>query len=171
MSGEGLQGLRIGSSLNPSKCHPERNVARVSRPVQSQNLRSSLLLQTMALFLLVCLTSSPVARAAQKIKDADCLTCHGDASLITEENGRQVSLFVDQNKLKHSFHGRLFGCVDCHTDVKSLAHDAPPKKITCAGCHEADDAADGAAQAEGPDGPSQARLLRTLWSAPETYYF
>ncbi len=74
---------------------------------------------------------------AQKIKDADCLTCHGDTTLTTEENGKQVSLFVDQNKLKHSFHSRLFGCVDCHTDVKSLAHDAPPKKITCAGCHEA----------------------------------
>jgi cytochrome b subunit of formate dehydrogenase len=74
---------------------------------------------------------------AAKIKDAECLTCHGDASLSNDQNGRQVSLFVDQTKLKHSFHGRLFGCVDCHTDVKSLAHDTPPKKITCAGCHEA----------------------------------
>ena len=75
--------------------------------------------------------------SAAKIKDADCLTCHGDASLASEENGKQVSLFVDQNKLKHSFHGRLFGCVDCHTDVKSLAHNTPPKKITCEGCHQA----------------------------------
>jgi len=76
-------------------------------------------------------------RAAQKLKDSDCLTCHGDSTLTTDENGKQVSLYVDKDKLKHSFHGRLFGCVDCHTDVKSLAHDAPPKKITCAGCHEA----------------------------------
>ncbi len=29
----------------------------------------------------------------------------------------------------------MFRCVDCHTDVKSLAHEAPPKKITCAQCH------------------------------------
>ena len=57
--------------------------------------------------------------------------------MTAEENGKQVSLFVDQDKLKHSFHGRLFGCVDCHTDVKTLAHDTPPKKITCAGCHQA----------------------------------
>ena len=76
-------------------------------------------------------------RAAQKLKDSDCLTCHGDSTLTTDENGKQVSLYVDKDKLKHSFHGRLFGCVDCHTDVKSLVHDAPPKKITCAGCHEA----------------------------------
>jgi cytochrome b subunit of formate dehydrogenase len=73
---------------------------------------------------------------ATKIKDSDCLACHGDASLTTEENGKQISLFVDQAKIKHSFHGRLFGCVDCHTDVTSLAHDTP-KKITCAGCHQA----------------------------------
>jgi Zn finger protein HypA/HybF involved in hydrogenase expression len=25
--------------------------------------------------------------------------------------------------------------VDCHTDVKSLVHDTPPKKVTCAQCH------------------------------------
>jgi cytochrome b subunit of formate dehydrogenase len=74
---------------------------------------------------------------ATKLKDADCLTCHGDTSLTTEQNGKQVSLYVDHNKIKQSFHGRLFGCVDCHTDVRSLAHDTPPKKITCAGCHEA----------------------------------
>ena len=26
-------------------------------------------------------------------------------------------------------------CVDCHKDVKSLAHDTPPQKILCADCH------------------------------------
>jgi cytochrome b subunit of formate dehydrogenase len=86
------------------------------------------------LFLLAGAASS---RAAQKLKDSDCLTCHGDSTLTTDENGKPVSLYVDKDKLKHSFHGRLFGCVDCHADVKSLVHDAPPKKITCAGCHEA----------------------------------
>jgi cytochrome b subunit of formate dehydrogenase len=74
---------------------------------------------------------------ATRIKDADCLTCHGEPSLSTEQNGRQISLYVDQSKLKHSFHGRLFGCVDCHTDVKSLAHETSPRKITCEGCHQA----------------------------------
>jgi cytochrome b subunit of formate dehydrogenase/5-methylcytosine-specific restriction endonuclease McrA len=77
------------------------------------------------------------ARAEHKIKDSDCLTCHGDSTLTADENGRQVSLFVDQDRLKHSFHGRLFGCVDCHTDVKSLVHEKPPAKISCSGCHEA----------------------------------
>ena len=75
------------------------------------------------------------ALPAQKLKDSDCLTCHGGSTLTTEENGKAVSLYVDQNKFKHSVHGRMFHCVDCHTDVKSLAHDTPPAKITCAQCH------------------------------------
>ena len=29
----------------------------------------------------------------------------------------------------------MFGCVDCHKDVKSLAHDKPPAKVTCDDCH------------------------------------
>ena len=50
-------------------------------------------------------------------------------------NGKPHSLFVDAGKMKHSVHGSMFACVDCHTDVKSLAHDTPPKKIACAQCH------------------------------------
>ena len=97
--------------------------------------RSARLLEGLAIWMLLLWGAS--SWGTPKIKDSDCLTCHGDSTLTTDENGKQVSLFVDKDKLKHSFHGRLFGCVDCHTDVKSLAHDAPPKKITCTGCHEA----------------------------------
>jgi cytochrome b subunit of formate dehydrogenase/5-methylcytosine-specific restriction endonuclease McrA len=82
-----------------------------------------------------CLFGAASARAAQKLKDGDCLTCHGDSSLTTEENGKTVSLFVDQAKFKHGIHGSAFTCVDCHKDVKSLAHDKPPEKIRCAQCH------------------------------------
>ena len=42
---------------------------------------------------------------------------------------------VDETKFKHSVHGRMFTCVDCHTDVKSLAHETPPAKVSCAQCH------------------------------------
>ena len=75
------------------------------------------------------------ARAEHKPKDADCLACHSDATLTTEVNGKTVSLFVDQAKLKHSIHGGMFACVDCHTDVKSLIHESTPKKVLCAQCH------------------------------------
>ncbi|HEY1984039.1 MAG TPA: cytochrome b/b6 domain-containing protein [Terracidiphilus sp.] len=93
------------------------------------------------LAMLAVLAFAPSSRGAQKLKDGDCLSCHGDSSLSADESGKHVSLFVDKDKLKHSFHGRILGCVDCHTDVKTLVHDTPPKKITCAGCHEAAQAA------------------------------
>jgi cytochrome b subunit of formate dehydrogenase len=76
------------------------------------------------------------ALSAQKLKDTDCLACHSDPTLTTEgANGATVSLFVDQSKFKHSVHGRMFACVDCHNDVKSLVHEKPPEKVSCARCH------------------------------------
>ncbi len=78
---------------------------------------------------------APSLHAEHKLKNEDCLACHGDATLTETVNGKAHSLFVDATKLKHSIHGSMFTCVDCHTDVKSLAHETPPKKLTCAGCH------------------------------------
>jgi cytochrome b subunit of formate dehydrogenase len=73
---------------------------------------------------------------AQKLKDADCLTCHSDPTLTTADaNGATVSLAVDPGKFKHSIHGRIFACVDCHKDVTSLTHDKTPEKVSCAQCH------------------------------------
>ena len=84
---------------------------------------------------LLLLAGSSAARAEQKLQDRDCLACHSDSTLTTEVNGRQVSLYVDESKLRHSIHGGIFTCVDCHQDVKSLAHAATPRKIACAQCH------------------------------------
>ncbi len=81
------------------------------------------------------LASVSVLRAEHKLKNEDCLACHSDSTLTKGENGKTVTLFVDSDKLKHSIHGSMFSCVDCHKDVKSLAHETPPKKIACADCH------------------------------------
>lgn len=89
---------------------------------------------TPALVLLLLVSvSSP--SSAQKLKDSGCLTCHSDPSATTVVNGKTVSLYVDQARLKHSIHGGMFACVDCHTDVKSLVHETPPKPVACATCH------------------------------------
>jgi len=90
------------------------------------------LAQTLALSVFIC---AGTVRAEHKLKDKDCLACHSDSTLTTEVNGKQVSLYVDEGKLKHSVHGDLFACVDCHKDVKSLAHDTAPRKVRCAECH------------------------------------
>jgi len=79
--------------------------------------------------------SGASAKAGQKLKDQDCLACHSDSTLSMDVNGKPASLFVDSAKLKHSIHGSMFSCVDCHKDVKSLVHDTPPAKVQCAQCH------------------------------------
>jgi cytochrome b subunit of formate dehydrogenase len=96
------------------------------------NTARRFLAQALALSLLVWACA---ASAEHKLKDEDCLTCHSDATLSAEVNGKQVSLYVDASKLKHSIHGSMFACVDCHKDVKSLVHESTPQKVTCGQCH------------------------------------
>ncbi len=76
--------------------------------------------------------SSPAKPA--KISNDECLACHNDASLTKDENGKQVSLHVDDAKFKASVHS-VFGCTDCHADVKSVPHETTPAKPVCATCH------------------------------------
>ena len=82
-----------------------------------------------------CLVSGARLSAAQKLKNDDCLACHADAGLLHADNGKSANLFVDGAKFNQSIHGTMFSCVDCHKDVKSLAHDKPPAKVTCEQCH------------------------------------
>ena len=93
---------------------------------------SRILVPALALFLLGWIST---ARAEHKPKDEDCLSCHSDKSLSTEANGHAASLFVDAPKLRQSVHGAMFSCVDCHKDVRGLAHETLPRKIACADCH------------------------------------
>src|SRR5215472_9042169 len=71
----------------------------------------------------------------------ECMACHSDATLSHEVNGKTVSLRVDPKAFKDSIHGSMFTCVDCHTDVKSAAHNTRPQPITCAPCHADEQAA------------------------------
>lgn len=76
------------------------------------------------------------ACAEQKAKNKDCLVCHADTTLTKDVHGKSISLYVDEKKLKHSIHGSMYTCVDCHSDVKATVHETTPKKITCVQCHE-----------------------------------
>ena len=64
----------------------------------------------------------------------ECLACHNDPTLTKDENGKTISLHVDDAKFKGSIHS-IFGCVDCHTDIKAFPHDPTPVKPVCATCH------------------------------------
>jgi cytochrome b subunit of formate dehydrogenase len=85
------------------------------------------------LFVFILFISS--AWAAKKPSNADCLACHGDATLTHEINGKPVSLGVDEKKFNASIHGAILTCVDCHDDLKSAPHETAPAKVSCAKCH------------------------------------
>lgn len=73
--------------------------------------------------------------AKPKFSNADCLACHSDPSMTTEENGKTISIAVDEKKFSASIHGQMFTCVDCHTDIKDVPHSTTPAKPSCAQCH------------------------------------
>ena len=83
----------------------------------------------------------PAAKQAQKPTADECLACHSDATLTHDVDGKPASLHVDPQAFKDSIHGSMFTCVDCHTDVKSAAHETTPQHITCATCHADEQAA------------------------------
>jgi cytochrome b subunit of formate dehydrogenase len=74
--------------------------------------------------------------AAPAIKSAECLACHNDPGLATERDGKQIKLFVSEDKFKASIHGSMaFECTQCHTDIKAVPHDPKPAKVDCKTCH------------------------------------
>ena len=74
-------------------------------------------------------------RAKEKaIKNEECLLCHSEPSMTKDENGKQVSLHVDEAKFKGSIHS-MFNCVDCHTEISGAPHDPASTKPQCATCH------------------------------------
>jgi cytochrome b subunit of formate dehydrogenase len=91
--------------------------------------------------LLLTIRVSAAQKPTPKPTNDDCLTCHADASLTKDVNGKSVSLQVDAEKFSHSTHGGMFTCVDCHTDVKTSPHENTPAKISCATCHADEQAA------------------------------
>src|ERR1700741_3752351 len=84
---------------------------------------SSWLILSVFIFLVI-----PVG-AAKKPANADCLACHGDATLTHEVDGKPENLGVDEGKFTASIHGSILGCVDCHEDVKSAPHEV--SRLNC----------------------------------------
>lgn len=71
----------------------------------------------------------------------ECLMCHGDNSLSYERDNKLVSLYVNEDKFKHSVHADL-ECVDCHMDFdpEDLPHREGEDiyKVDCAMCHDSE---------------------------------
>ena len=97
-------------------------------------LRGAFLRFALAAALAVLGAAAP-ALAGQS--DDDCLTCHGDSGLKTDQSR---SLYVDAANFGASIHGSAgIACVDCHADLKKFMdfpHAAKLKRVDCASCHE-----------------------------------
>src|SRR5215831_17940998 len=69
-----------------------------TQSAQSKDLWLLFRMRRLAFVFMALAFFAPRASVGQKLKDADCLTCHGDSTLTTDENGKQASLFVDKDK-------------------------------------------------------------------------
>ncbi len=81
----------------------------------------------------------------QTYSQSSCSECHGDKDFTgVTEDGKEHSLFVDENVFKKSVHSDL-ECTDCHTDAVGDPHPEKLAKVNCGNCHEdeADDFAQG----------------------------
>jgi hypothetical protein len=85
------------------------------------------------LILLILLLIVPLSVGAQ---DRQCMNCHGKKDLRTQERpGKFRTLYVDQESITNSAHGRL-PCGDCHLDALDLPHPKKMRKVNCIGCHD-----------------------------------
>jgi cytochrome b subunit of formate dehydrogenase len=74
------------------------------------------------------------AAASGQMTSAECLDCHGDASLTKEVGGRQVSMHVNKARYDGSVHAPM-ECTDCHSDISEYPHEPAPQPVDCSGCH------------------------------------
>lgn len=68
--------------------------------------------------------------------DTMCMSCHGDRNLTKTVNGKTVSLFVDEQSIRHSVHATST-CIRCHTNIspsrRPVCKDSGP--VDCSICH------------------------------------
>ncbi len=102
---------------------------------------AALVVWTLALCVTARTTTAPAAQPAQPPAAAapaaptndDCLTCHGEESMVRAD-GRPV--FVKRPNFAASVHAGM-SCTDCHTDVAKaeLPHAEKLAKVDCSMCH------------------------------------
>jgi len=84
------------------------------------------------------LFSCATLHAGGIILNEKCLECHGDKDLTKElPNGKEVSIFADEVKLKASVHAKK-ACSECHKDLTEKHPDdgKVAAAVDCAGCHK-----------------------------------
>ena len=67
----------------------------------------------------------------------ECLMCHDDNQLRGKQNGKTISLYVNESRFSSSVHSDI-ECVDCHQDIdaENLPHREKFERVECGSCHE-----------------------------------
>jgi cytochrome b subunit of formate dehydrogenase len=67
----------------------------------------------------------------------DCLMCHSDETLTMEKEGKEISLFVNEDHFKSSSHSKL-NCVSCHVNfnAEEMPHSDNLVPKSCNNCHQ-----------------------------------
>ncbi len=81
--------------------------------------------------------NTTIAAQQKEPDNSDCYACHEDTSLKGKKNGKTISVFVSEKKLKASTHYGA-ACIDCHVDLKDadLPHEDDLPKAKCGKCHQ-----------------------------------
>ncbi len=88
------------------------------------------------MFLIIFFGLLFIAKPLTAQSNDDCLMCHSDNTMTMERNGKEVSLYVNQDLFQHSAHGKL-NCVSCHIgfDPEAMPHKEDIQPINCLSCH------------------------------------
>ena len=98
--------------------------------------RRWVIIATMLLLVLASGYWQSLLAQEEEITIQTCMECHSDSSLtIEDEQGHEISLYVDLKQLQHSIHGDL-QCTDCHQDINEIPHPEHLQRVNCGSCHE-----------------------------------
>ncbi len=86
------------------------------------------------------LWAGTASATASLLGTSDCLACHNDPGLIKTEDGKPVSVYINDAVFHKSAHSAL-SCTDCHADVQSIPHKPVLAKPLCGSCHTAEQTA------------------------------
>jgi cytochrome b subunit of formate dehydrogenase len=66
----------------------------------------------------------------------DCIDCHGETDLVTEDDrGVEIFLYINPATYDSSAHGD-FNCIDCHQGIDDIPHADTLPQVDCGQCHD-----------------------------------
>ncbi len=110
----------------------KKNLIQKSKnPLKVTEIKKKTVVALSLCFMLLSLKNLPAQT------NDDCLTCHSDEELTKEIDGKEVSVYVNENQLLQSAHKNL-ECISCHTgfDMDELPHKENITPIDCESCHK-----------------------------------